>query len=124
VICRLDTSPVLLNVAQAIPCALVLNELVTNALKCAYPPAKTGEIVVALSETLGLVTLSVSDQGVGLPEGMDWRDAKSMGLSMVALLSEQIEGTLSVHSSPGTAFTVVFPKEAGQPVALARAMTA
>jgi PAS domain S-box-containing protein len=124
VICHLDTSHVLLNVAQAIPCALILNELVTNALKYAYPPARTGGIMVALSETLGLVTLSVSDQGVGLPEGMNWQNAKSMGLSMVALLSEQIEGILSVHSSPGTAFTVVFPKEEGQPVELARAMTA
>jgi PAS domain S-box-containing protein len=124
VICRLDTSCVLLNVGQAIPCALILNELVTNALKYAYPSEHAGEIVVSLSETLGLVTLSVSDQGVGLPVGMDWREAKSMGLAMVALLSEQIEGILSVHSSPGTAFTVVFPKEAGQLVALARAMTA
>ncbi len=124
VICRLDTSCVLLNVGQAIPCALILNELVTNALKYAYPSEHAGEIVVSLSETLGLVTLSVSDQGVGLPVGMDWRDAKSMGLAMVALLSEQIEGTLSVHSSPGTAFTVVFPKVAGQPVGLARATTA
>jgi PAS domain S-box-containing protein len=124
VICRLDTSCVLLNVGQAIPCALILNELVTNALKFAYPPAQAGEIVVALIETLGLVTFSVSDQGVGLPLGMDWRNARSMGLAMVALLSEQIEGTLSVHSSPGTTFTIAFPKEAGQVVTLARAMTA
>jgi two-component sensor histidine kinase len=56
--------------------------------------------------------------------GMDWRNARSMGLAMVALLSEQIEGTLSVHSSPGTTFTIAFPKEAGQVVTLARAMTA
>jgi len=124
VVFRLDTSCVLLNVGQAIPCALILNELVTNALKYAYRPSQAGEIVVALSETLGVVTLSVSDQGVGLPEGMDWRDAKSMGLAIVALLSDQIEGKLSVHSSQGTAFTVVFPKEACQPVAPARAMTA
>jgi PAS domain S-box-containing protein len=124
VICRSDTAHVLLNVTQAIPCGLILNELVTNALKYAYPPGQTGEVMVTLSETLGLVTLSVSDQGVGLPKGMDWRNTESMGLPIVALLSNQIEGTLSVHSSPGTAFTVVFPKEEGQPVALARAMTA
>ena len=99
VICRLDTSRVLLNVAQAIPCALILNELLTNALKYAYPPAQSGEIMVALSETPGLVTLSVSDQGVGLPEGIDWLDAKSMGLAIVALLSEQIEGTLRVAAT-------------------------
>jgi two-component sensor histidine kinase len=124
VICRSDTAHVVLNVTQAIPCGLILNELVTNALKYAYPPGHAGEVVVTLSETLGLVTLSVSDQGIGLPQGLDCRNTKSMGLSIVALLSKQIGGTLSVHPSPGTAFIVVFPKEEGHPVALARAMTA
>jgi PAS domain S-box-containing protein len=69
----LSTSRVLLNVDQAIPCGLILNELVTNALKYAYPDGKAGEVKVDLKETpSGLVTLSVSDYGVGLPEGVDW----------------------------------------------------
>ena len=109
---RLNITPVLLDVDQAIPCGLILNELVTNALKYAYPPGKSGEVVIDLGETpAGLVTLSVSDQGVGLPAGFDWQNSESMGLPIVDLLAKQIGGKLSVSSGRCTAFTVEFAKE-------------
>jgi len=109
---RLNITPVLLDVDQAIPCGLILNELVTNALKYAYPPGKSGEVVIELGETpAGLVTLSVSDDGVGLPAGFDWQESQSMGLTTVDLLAKQIGGKLSVHSGRRTAFTVEFVKE-------------
>jgi PAS domain S-box-containing protein len=100
---RFDTMPVFLKVDQAIPCGLILNELVTNALKYAYPPGMTGEIMVDLRENAaGLVTLSVADSGVGLPDGFDWQNSKSMGLPIVDLLTTQIAGTLQVRTASGS----------------------
>jgi len=109
---RFNTASVFLKVDQAIPCGLILNELVTNALKYAYPPGAGGEILVELGENAaGLVTVSVADRGVGLPEGFDWQNSKSMGLPIVDLLTKQIAGTLHVRTNPGAAFTIEFPKE-------------
>jgi len=109
----LNTAHVLLKVDQAIPCGLILNELVTNAVKYAYPPGASGEIVVELRESAAaVVTLSVADRGIGLPEGFDWQNAKSMGLPIVDLLTNQLAGTLRVQTNPGAAFTIEFPKEA------------
>jgi PAS domain S-box-containing protein len=109
---RLNAAHVFLKVDQAIPCGLILNELLTNALKYAYPHGESGEIVIDLRENAaGMVTLCVADQGVGLPEGLDWRNSASMGLPIVHLLTEQIGGKLSVQSNPGTAFTIEFRKE-------------
>ena len=109
---RLDTSRVLLKVEQAIPCGLIVNELVTNALKYAYPDGQSGEVIIGLTETAdGVVNLSVSDRGIGLPEGLDWTNSESMGLPIVDLLAKQIGGKLSVRSGPGAAFTIEFPNE-------------
>jgi PAS domain S-box-containing protein len=108
---RLHTTRVILNSNQAIPCGLILNELVTNALKYAYPNDQRGEIRVQLDEdTSGLVTLAVSDDGVGLPEGFEWQESHSMGLFIVANLVKQIGGTWKLGPSPGTSFIVQFPK--------------
>jgi len=100
-----------LQIDQAIPCGLILNELVTNALKYAYPNGKRGEVVIELRESdAGMVTLSVSDQGVGLPAEFDWSNSASMGLPIVDLLTQQLGGTLAVRTSPGASFTIEFPK--------------
>jgi PAS domain S-box-containing protein len=112
VTCRLDTSPVHLLINHAIPLGLILNELVTNAFKYAYPAEITGEVVISLHETAQRnVILTVSDQGVGLPENFDWSSSKSMGLPIVELLTQQLGGTLTIRSKPGAAFTVNFPLE-------------
>jgi two-component sensor histidine kinase len=103
----------LLKIDQAIPCGLILNELVTNALKYAYPKQSTGEITIYLRQSAaGVVTLRVCDQGVGLPDGFDVRAAKSMGLPIVQILTDQLGGELSVGPAPGASFTIVFPAEA------------
>ena len=111
VVGRVNASQVFLEVEQAIPCGLILNELVTNALKYAYPNGRCGEVAIDLSESGGQVRLSVSDQGIGLPEGLDWQNSDSMGLPIVDLLANQLEGKLTVRSKPGTTFTVEFPKQ-------------
>ena len=106
---RLDCSRVLLKVEQAIPCSLILNELVTNALKYAYPNGAQGQVKIGLHQASdGIVTLLVSDDGVGLPEGCERKDSSSMGLTIVDLLVKQIGGKLNVATRPGTEFRLEF----------------
>ena len=107
---RIDAAQILLNVDQAIPCGLILNELVTNALKYAYPAGKSGEILILLRETNdGCVSLRVVDHGIGLPNGFNLKTLDSLGLSIVEILSRQIGGSLHIEENHGTAFIIDFP---------------
>ena len=113
--CRLNTVPVFLKIDHAIPLGLILNELITNALKYAYPPDASGEVMVDLDQTKDRrVRLSISDQGVGLPDDFDWTNSESMGLPIVDMLTHQLGGTLTIRNRPGAAFTVDFPS-GGEP---------
>ena len=103
----LDVHPVSLTVETAVPCGLMLNELVTNALKHAFHDRADGELSVALhTEADGKVCLSIRDNGVGLPA--DWRQSSSLGLQLVQMLTGQVHGTLEVRSDGGSAFTLTF----------------
>lgn len=116
--CRFRLSAVFLSVDQAIPCALILNELVTNTLKYAYPEG-SGEIWVELSESQGTVLLSVSDQGIGLQRALDGEQAGSKGMVIVKLLAAQLGGSLTVRPHGPTSFIVQFPKETVKSVPVA-----
>jgi PAS domain S-box-containing protein len=107
---RVNCSKILLSIHQAIPCGLILNELVTNALKYAYPGERKGDIVVDLEYSgPSTVGLSVSDQGAGLPDNFTWSRSKSLGLPIVEILARQLGGCLSVQSGDSTVFKVEFP---------------
>ena len=97
---RLDLEPTELTLDRSIPCGLILNELITNALKYAYPNGN-GEIVVSLSSRSGDVTLRVSDSGAGLPADFDLRKSKSLGMTIVQALTKQLHGKLEVGPPPG-----------------------
>jgi two-component sensor histidine kinase len=97
-----------LGLDRAIPCGLIINELVSNALKYAFPTGKRGEIVIDLLHGGdGKVVLTVKDDGVGLPDGMDITDTPSLGLQLVNTLVKQLDGTIEVESAGGTAFRMV-----------------
>lgn len=99
-----------LSVAKTIPVALILNELMTNALKYAFPDGAAGEIVVACSQAEGRVTLRVSDNGVGLPEHITLEHSPSLGLYLVYHLAvKQLGGAVEVHREAGSAFVITFP---------------
>ncbi|WP_394825772.1 sensor histidine kinase [Pendulispora albinea] len=99
-------------VDRAIPCGLVLNELMTNALKHAFPDGRCGTIRVTLSRLGGgFLRLSVRDDGIGLPADTDFRRTGSLGLQLVSTLAEQLEGTVSVHNELGTTFELTFPAD-------------
>jgi PAS domain S-box-containing protein len=112
---RLELEPVSLELNQAIPCALILNELVSNSLKHAFPNGQAGELVVALRcENEARVTLTVSDDGVGVSSRIDWRNPQSLGLRIVNILARQLMGTVEHEPSPGTGFSLVFQKVVSQ----------
>jgi PAS domain S-box-containing protein len=104
-----------LGITEAIPCGLIINELVSNALKHAFPKGKEGEIVIQLlRKDASQITLTVSDNGVGLPEQADFRKSPSLGLTLINSLVEQLNGTIELDRSGGTTFTITF-RQSGDP---------
>jgi two-component sensor histidine kinase len=107
---RVDAEPVWLEVATAIPCGLLVTELVTNSFKHAFPDGLVGEIHMTLrQDPPGTCVLIVGDTGVGLPEGLDVRAPESLGWQLVHLLTEQLRGTVALESHEGTTVTITFP---------------
>jgi two-component sensor histidine kinase len=104
----LDVGNVYLSVEKAVPCGLIVNELVMNALKYAFPGDRTGEIVVEVRQEGDRMSLAVSDDGVGLPPGFDITKSNTLGLQLVELLVSQLEGTLTIGPGPGTSFHISF----------------
>lgn len=101
-----------LPVEQAIPCGLILNELVANSLKHGFPNGGRGTIRVALRFAPDhSVMLSVGDDGIGIPPALDLEHLDSLGVQLVMTLVEQLEGRLEIIRSPGSTFRIVFPSE-------------
>jgi PAS domain S-box-containing protein len=116
---RLDAEDVVLNVQQAMPLGLIINELVINALKHAFPQDRSGVIAVSLGHTFAnaaaedptqvdLVQLKVEDNGVGLAPDKDISQTQSMGFNLVNLLVQQLHGKLEVSRGPGFSVIVTF----------------
>ncbi|HSR95973.1 MAG TPA: PAS domain S-box protein [Kofleriaceae bacterium] len=99
-----------LSVERAIPCGLVVNELITNALKHGFKDGRTGTIRVELrSHGERELSLTVQDDGVGLPAGFDIERVESMGLRLVSTLSEQLDARLVIRGDHGASFQLLFP---------------
>ncbi|TND10648.1 MAG: PAS domain S-box [Bacteroidetes bacterium] len=106
---NLDASPRLfLNLDTAIPCGLIINELLSNALKYAFRDGREGKIDVGLKESKGSITISIADNGPGLPEHIDYRNTESLGLQLVVTLVEQINGKIRLDNKKGTKFVIDF----------------
>lgn len=106
---ELAVAEVPLGIDRAVPCALVINELLGNALRHAFPGERRGTVRVELTELEdSRVCLAVRDDGVGLPPGFDIRNATSMGLQLVATLAEQLEAMVAVSGGAGAAFELTF----------------
>ncbi len=109
---RHDIADVSLDVDQAIPIGLIINELVSNAFKHAYPHRRKGEILVGLLPAPEQqLLLRVSDSGVGLAPEEDPRRAETLGLLLVRNLARQLDGRMSVSGGNGTVFEIVFPAQ-------------
>ena len=106
----INSVDVLLPINAAIPCGLVVNELISNALKHAFPGDRTGDIKIDLEYGgPNRVRLSVSDDGVGFPQGFDMEQTTTLGLQLVTMLVDQLGGDLIVDRANPTRFTVQFP---------------
>jgi two-component sensor histidine kinase len=110
----LDLEPVSLPVDKAVPCGLILNELAGNSLKHAFRGRDKGEVTVSLfGDAEERTHLCVKDDGVGLPEGFDWQQTQTLGLSLVEILSRQLRADVEVSGSDGTRFEVSFSVSRG-----------
>jgi two-component sensor histidine kinase len=108
----LDVADVPLDLDWAIPCGLVVNELVSNALKYAFPHDRPGRVGVELARRPdGAYLLAVSDDGVGLPAGLDVQHTQTLGLQLVWGLTQQLAGQVQVEGMSGTRFVIVFDPE-------------
>lgn len=110
---RLDVEPIDLSVHQAVPAALILNELLSNAFKHAFPNRRQGEIHVTFRECdPGHLELAVADDGAGIPDVPVERKIESLGLQIVRILTSQLGGTLQQEPGSGTRTVLRFPVNA------------
>jgi len=107
-----DATGIELALDQAVPCGLIVNELVSNALKHAFPAGRSGSVVIELRrDTDGGMILRVTDDGVGLPPNLDCAETETLGLQLVRILTTQLEGVLRVERGHGTAFHITIPRD-------------
>jgi len=106
---KTDVEDVFLDINTAIPCGLIINELVSNSLKHAFPEGRQGKIVVRMyTDKKGKSTLIVRDNGLGFPEEFDFREIETLGMQLVNDLVKQINGKIEFNMSKGTEFIIVF----------------
>jgi two-component sensor histidine kinase len=106
----INAQEVLLPINAAIPSGLIVNELIANALKHAFPENRVGKIDIHLAPQVDeRVLLTVSDDGVGIPDDFDIAGATTLGLQLVTLLVGQLGGELEIHRANPTRFSVRFP---------------
>jgi two-component sensor histidine kinase/CheY-like chemotaxis protein len=107
----IETNALKLSLDTAIPCGLIINELVSNSLKYAFLNKQSGKIIIYLQkDSDSSLRLTVGDSGIGIPENIDWQSTKSLGLRIVHNLTRQLKGTISLERNCGTTFHINFPK--------------
>ncbi|MEA1963610.1 MAG: sensor histidine kinase, partial [Candidatus Aerophobetes bacterium] len=107
---KVNIGNVSLGIDTAIPCGLIINELVSNSLKHAFPKNREGEIRVDFRSDNHKFTLIVSDNGIGLPKDLDFQNIETLGLQLVCTLADQIGGSIELTRSGGTEFKITFRK--------------
>jgi two-component system response regulator len=109
---ELEIDQVFINLDQAIPCAFIISELVSNSLKYAFTPQQKGTIKITIKARQNQwLQLVIADNGVGLPVDCNLNNISSLGLKLVQVLTEQLEGTLELDHRNGTHFTISLPAD-------------
>ena len=106
-----DLEDVMVDINTTVPLGLILNELITNSMKHAFPDGREGVINVEFHRTDDEFILIIGDTGVGFPEDLDFRNTKSLGLQLVNNLTHQIDGTIELDRSQGTEFKITFKEQ-------------
>ena len=107
---NIQVQEVMLDINNAIPCGLILNELITNSIKHAFPNSMEGTISIEMITFDNIIEIMVSDDGVGIPENIDFSKTKTLGLQIVNNLVRQLDGSIGLDRSNGTAFKITFKK--------------
>ncbi|MDP1744180.1 MAG: PAS domain S-box protein, partial [Bacteroidota bacterium] len=105
---KLDVGAIFLDLDSAIPCGLIINEIVTNALKYAFTEQENGEVSVSLTQKNDFIQLTISDNGKGLPSNIDFRNTESLGMQLVVTLVQQLGGEIVLDNSNGAKYTITF----------------
>jgi PAS domain S-box-containing protein len=106
---KIDTDPIFLNIETAAPCGLIVNELVSNTMKHAFPNERTGMVCVECHQDgAKQIHLAIRDNGIGFPPDLNFRTTDSMGFQVVCTLIEQLEATIELESDRGTSFHIKF----------------
>ena len=108
---NVETDNVMLDIDTAIPLGLILNELISNSLKYAFPDGKKGQLTVKFKIEDNKYKLIVSDDGIGIPEDLDYKNSDSLGLRLIYSLSDQIGADIKLDTTNGTRFEITFEKK-------------
>ena len=105
---KITTHNICLDFKTTLLCSMIVSELVSNSLKYAFPADEKGEIIIDFNLKDDLYILIVSDNGVGLPEKIDFRNTKTLGLQLVNMFVQQLKGSIQLDRSNGTKFIITF----------------
>lgn len=108
---NMDIDDINLDINTAVPLALIVNEIVTNSLKYAFPDKKTGNVSVRFVKNVDEMQLIVEDNGIGFPSDLDFRNTNSLGMQLVNSLTEQIKGHIKLEREEGTKFIIDFKEK-------------
>lgn len=108
---NMDISNIDLDINTAVPLALIVNEIVTNSLKYAFPDKKTGNVSVRFAKNADEMQLIVEDNGIGFPCDLDFRNTNSLGMQLVTSLTDQIKGSIKLERDEGTKFIIDFKEK-------------
>jgi two-component sensor histidine kinase len=106
---RVDLEPLCLDMDAALPCGLIINEVISNSLKHGFPESKRGEVRIVLrASSPGIVSLLLADDGIGIDGRVDWTTTRSLGLRLVRTLAKQLSAQLEIDSRNGTEVRLTF----------------
>lgn len=105
---EINGTEVLLDIFTAVPSGLIVNELLTNSIKHAFPNEKEGKIFIKLRKTDKTYHITIADDGIGLPVDIDFKNTKTFGLQLVNMLMDQLDGTIEINQKDGTELKITF----------------
>lgn len=108
---KVISDDITMDIDTAIPCGLLINELLSNSIKYAFPDGQEGNIIIKMHIKDGYYVLSVEDDGVGFPEEIDFNNPTTLGLQIVQTLTQQIKGNIEIETNGGTRFWITFKIE-------------
>jgi two-component sensor histidine kinase len=109
---KMKVEKIFMNISTAIPCGLIVNELVSNSLKHAFPEGRGGELRIELRRTgAHKFLLIVGDSGIGFPAGLDFRSTDTLGMQIVTMLVDQLDGHIELDRQNGTSFRIAFEEQ-------------